>query len=102
MPKTAAKPAKAKTPKKGSPPANGILEKASNDALKKLKALKANESLQADIEWCLGSYSYDKNPVGLLEMANRALKFFQEIKTKNAKAIPAKLITDLEKAIKSH
>ena len=76
-----------------------VVEKANQEALKKLKALKLDEQLQADIEWCLGSYSFDKNPVGLYTTAERALKVFMAQKEKNAKSVPAKLITDLEKVV---
>lgn len=85
--------------KNGSDGKVNLIEKVNREALEKLKTINGNEQLQADIEWCLGSYSYDKNPVGLYEMAKRALKVFQEEKSKNARAVPSKLISDLEKAI---
>lgn len=105
MPKTIDKPAvKAAAKKTASRKTNEVssdsLKKVSQETLKKLTSLDANKQLQADIEWCLGSYDYDKNPSGLYETAKRALVYFQEEKIKNPKAIPAKLITDLEKAIK--
>lgn len=104
MAKTTDKPAvkrgsKASTSTNGKGSKTALIEKVNQEALKKLKSMATNEQLQADIEWCLGSYSYDKNPVGLYEMARRALKVFQEEKNKNSKAVPAKLLTDLEKAI---
>lgn len=102
MAKTANKPPvkrATKTSENGKNSDAALIEKVNVEALKKLKSMGADEQLQADIEWCLGSYSYDKNPIGLYEMARRALKVFQEEKGKNAKAVPAKLITDLEKAI---
>ncbi|MCX8489616.1 MAG: hypothetical protein ORN54_00950 [Cyclobacteriaceae bacterium] len=42
------------------------IEQLSKSILQKLKVLNLDEQLQSDIEWCLGSYGYDKNPVGLL------------------------------------
>ena len=106
MAKTSDKPAvkrgsRASASKNGKEGQANLIEKVNREALDKLKSLNGSEQLQADIEWCLGSYSYDKNPVGLYEMARRALKVFQEEKNKNAKAVPAKLITELEKAIAS-
>jgi hypothetical protein len=77
------------------------IEKACEDALAKLKALKAAPDLQADIQWCLGSYRFDKNPTGLYEMGEKALTVLTKAATKNAKAVSKKLLTDLEKALKS-
>ena len=73
--------------------------KASEDALKKLKALKIEPGLQNDIQWCLGSYAYDKNPTGLFEMGGKALKVFKDLKSINPKTVPATLLKNLEKAL---
>lgn len=77
------------------------IEKACEDALAKLKALKAAPDLQADIEWCLGSYHNDKNPTGLYEMGEKALSVLTKAAEKNAKAVSKKLLTDLKKALKN-
>ncbi len=69
--------------------------KASETALKKLKDLGIDNQLQADLEWCIGSYKADKNPVGLYEMVRRSVKVFKENKT--TKGVTSKLISDLEK-----
>ena len=71
--------------------------KASETALKKLKDLGIDNQLQADLEWCIGSYRADKNPVGLYEMVRRSVAVFKDNKT--TKGVTAKLITDLEKVI---
>jgi hypothetical protein len=76
--------------------ANPIV-KTSEAALKKLQDLGIDAQLQADLEWCIGSYKADKNPVGLYEMARRSLAVFKE--NKNQKGVTAKLISDLEKVI---
>jgi hypothetical protein len=105
MPKTIEKPAAKATAKKTAarkPKASGDpIKKVSEESLKKLQSLDANKQLQSEIEWCLGSYDYDKNPSGLYEAAKRALVYFREEKIKNPKVITAKLIADLEKAIES-
>jgi hypothetical protein len=88
------KPAKAKV----STPAADI-GKISETILDKLKALGIDEQLQADITWCIGSYRYDKNPVGLIENARKALVIFKEAQAKKVKGITAKLIKDIETAI---
>jgi len=82
-------------------PSSASIEQACEDALKKLKELGVHEQLQNDIEWCLGSYRADRNPVGLYSMAERALTVFQEERAKKSKGITAKMITDLEKTIET-
>jgi hypothetical protein len=73
--------------------------KANEDALKKLRALKVEQGLQNDIQWCLGSYSYDKNPAGLFEMGAKALKVFRDLKSLKPKSVPATLVKTLEMAL---
>lgn len=77
-------------------PASDI-EKISTATLKKLQELGIDQQLQADMEWCLGSYKYDKNPSGLYEMNQRALRVLKTEKEKKTKGVTAKMITDLEK-----
>lgn len=92
---------KVTTRSKSEPSSPVLIEKACEDALAKLKALKAAPDLQADIQWCLGSYRNDKNPAGLYEMGEKALDIFTRAIAKNAKAVSKKLLTDLETALKS-
>ena len=101
-PKSAAKTAK-KTPAKTSKAKSAApsIEKVSEEALDKLKSLNVEPELQNDIEWCLGSYRADGNPVGLYAMAERAVAVLKAEKEKKTKGVTAKLITDLEKAIES-
>ena len=101
-PKSAAKTTK-KAPAKTSKPksAGPSIEKVSEEALDKLKSLGIESELQNDIEWCLGSYRADGNPVGLYAMAERALNVFKAEKEKKTKGVTTKMITDLEKAIQS-
>lgn len=77
------------------------IEEVSKQVLSKLQSLNIEAGLQADIQWCLGSYGYDKNPVGLYEMGHKALPVLKAAMEKNKKSVPAKLIADLEKALKS-
>jgi len=76
------------------------LEKASEDILKKLKSLDLDHQLQADLEWCLGSFKNDKNPIGLIESAERALVVFKDALAKKTKGVTAKTISDIEKMVK--
>jgi hypothetical protein len=85
-----------KTPKVKA--TGGSIEKASTDALEKLKALGIETELQNDIEWCLGSYRADGNPVGLFSMVERAIMVFKSEQAKKTKGVTAKFVADLEKA----
>ncbi|HEY9048809.1 MAG TPA: hypothetical protein VIN08_23055 [Ohtaekwangia sp.] len=96
--KTATK-APAKTAKAKATPSFDI-EKASEEALKKLQELGIDQQLQSDLEWCLGSYRHDRNPSGLYEAVGRSLTIFNAEKAKKTKGVTVKLIGDLEKALK--
>ena len=100
--KSAAKsaPKKEAAPKKSKTPGYTV-EQACEDALSKLKELGIQEPLQNDLEWCLGSYRADGNPVGLYAMAERALIVFQEEKARKTKGVTSKTISDLEKVLQS-
>ena len=89
-------PAKAKTK-----PAASNIEKVAEEVLTKLKALNLEPQLQADIEWCLGSYRHDKNPTGLYEMAEKAFGLFKTEQAKKTKGVTSKLVEEVEKALKS-
>lgn len=83
---------------KASSDNNGI-EKVSEEVLQKLQELGIEEQLQRDIQWCLGSYRADNNPVGLVQNARKALVVLKGEKDKKTKGVTSKLITDLEKAV---
>jgi hypothetical protein len=103
MAKAAAKSQTTRKPRASRPKSadNHIsIEKVSNDALRKLQELGIDEQLQRDIEWCLGSYRADNNPVGLYESVNRAIAVFRNEKEKKTKGVTSKFISDLEKAVK--
>jgi hypothetical protein len=97
-----------KAPKKSSTratapkvsPENRI-EKVSEESLNKLRELGLDQNLQNDIEWCLGSYRADRNPVGLYDVAGRTLAVLKSEKEKKTKGVTAKLIADLEKALQA-
>jgi hypothetical protein len=111
MAKTAAKPSTKTATKETRKPSSrssapkisteNRIEKVSEESLQKLRELNIEQNLQSDIEWCLGSYRADRNPVGLYEVAERALAVFKSEKEKKTKGVTAKLITDLEKALQS-
>jgi hypothetical protein len=99
IPKVAATKVSVKAVSKAS--SNTDIEKLSKSILEKLKTLGLDEQLQADSEWCLGSYSYDKNPVGLIKAAHNALNLFKTELARKTKGVTAKLISDIEKAIEA-
>lgn len=92
--------AKSKAPAKASAGAASI-EKASTDALDKLRSLAIEQELQNDIEWCLGSYRADGNPVGLIGTLQRAVQVFKNEQAKKTKGVTAKFIADIQKAVDS-
>jgi hypothetical protein len=106
MAKAAAKPTSNKQPKKTGATrtkiASNNIEQISNDVLEKLRSLGIDEQLQRDLQWCLGSYRADHNPVGLYDTAKKALLVFQIEKEKKTKGVTAKLINDLEKIVQEH
>lgn len=75
------------------------IEKVSEDILAKLKALNIEHQLQADIEWCLGSYRYDQNPTGLLETAAKSVAAFKQELTKKTKGVTAAMVKNIEKVL---
>jgi hypothetical protein len=103
MAKAAAKTsAKTETRKPRTPRAKesgNDIEKVSEEALQKLQILGIDDQLQRDLEWCLGSYRADRNPIGLYDGARRALAIFKTEKQKKTKGVTAKLISDLEKVV---
>jgi len=94
---------KVETPKKkAKAKTTSNIVKVSESILDKLKTLNLEPGLQSDIVWCLGSYSHDQNPVGLLEKAAQALALFKKEQAKKTKGIPAKFISDIESALASN
>lgn len=75
------------------------IEKISEDILTKLKAIQAEEKLQADLEWCLGSYRYDQNPSGLIEVIGKAHTVLKEAHAKKTKGITVTLLNSIEKVL---
>jgi hypothetical protein len=77
------------------------LESACESALSKLRELDIEHALQADLQWCLGSYRADGNPIGLFQMLDRAVAVFEREKIAKTKGVTAKLVSDLAKALKA-
>ena len=71
------------------------------ETLKKVNDPDTTE-LQTKLEWCVGSFSFDGNPVGLHEFGVVALQTLKDIKNENPKKVTKKVIDDLEKSIASY
>lgn len=92
---------KVKAPKKttAAKSKSGNLEQASVAALEKLRSLNIEADLQAQLEWCIGSYRYDQNPIGLMEAVKQALAVLKAEQARKTKGVTATLIASIEKAL---
>lgn len=99
MAKTPAKPRKTPAKKVTTSKSSPSIEKVASTVLEKLEELDIDPKLQSEIQWCLGSFKFDKNPVGLLEKLAEALPILKEEHAKKTKGITAKLIGDVEKLL---
>jgi hypothetical protein len=68
------------------------------ETFKKIKNPVFNE-ISSKLEFVIGSYNYDKNPVGLIEFGKIALGMLKEVKKKNPKKIGKDVITKLEESL---
>ena len=81
-------------------------EKIRNACFNALETFKkindaAYADIQSGLEFVVGSYDYDKNPVGLYEFGKKALPILKKIKDKSPRKVTKKVIEDLEKALKA-
>jgi hypothetical protein len=78
------------------------IEKACEAALEKFQkiGLEKFEDIQSKLDYVLGSYRFDGNPVGLYEIGDLALKSLKKYKKDKPRLISQKLVDDLEKALK--
>ena len=85
---------------------NQVNEKLKQSCQEAITAFqKLNEEkyadLQSKLEWCIGSYEFDKNPAGLHEIGSESLKTLKAIKAKQPRKVNKKVIEGLEKALNS-
>lgn len=57
--------------------------------------------IKSKLEFVMGSYDYDKNPVGLYEIGKQALPVLKKAKEKYNRKVTKKLLTGLEKALQN-
>lgn len=77
-------------------------EKVRNACQKAFLCLKkindpADSLIQSKLEYVVGSYDNDKNPIGLYEIGKLALPILKKIKVKSPRKVTKELITELEK-----
>ena len=97
---SADKPAKKATTKKAADPVANLAQKC-QEAATKLEKMEGQQyqEVKEKIEWCLGSYNYDKNPEGLKEYGQKAADVLKEARQEKPRQVSQKLIDDLEKAV---
>lgn len=78
---------------------NDVLRSVCAEAVQAFKKLKRDEfaDLQSKLEYCIGSYDFDKNPEGLIEYGKIALNELKAFKAKNPRKVNKKVINNLEK-----
>lgn len=78
-----------------------LLQTACQDALITFDKLKNDEfaDIKSKLEFCIGSYGFDRNPAGLLEYGEKALLMLKEIKSKHPRKVNKKVIEKLEKSL---
>jgi hypothetical protein len=79
------------------------IEKALRDAHKTFFDLGKDEykGIIGKLEFLIASYNYDKNPIGLYEVAPEVLALLVKTKEENSRSVNKKVITALEKAIEN-
>jgi hypothetical protein len=80
---------------------NEKLKKSCTEAMSAFQKLndKRYTDIQSKLQWCIGSYDFDKNPAGLKEYGNKSLDMLKKIKTKEPRKVNKKVIDGLEKAL---
>ncbi|NCB46718.1 hypothetical protein EOM81_06850 [bacterium] len=70
-----------------------------SEAMAKLN-LAAHADLRAKLDYCIGSYDFDKNPEGLYQYGKLTLEALKKFKAKNPRKVNKKIIDNLEQALK--
>jgi len=80
---------------------NEKLEKASKDALAQFEKIGDEKyyDIRSKLEFVLGSYGFDGNPVGLYEYAKKSSDLLKKYKTKHPRKVSKKLIDSIDKAV---
>lgn len=71
---------------------------AASTAMGKLDVDEFTE-LKAKLDFCIGSYDFDKNPEGLYEFGEKSFKDLTAYKKKYPRKVNKKILSALEKAL---
>lgn len=79
------------------------LRNACEEAVQLFDKLKTEEhtEIKSKLKYCIGSFDYDKNPAGLYEYGEIALKELKSFKDKNPRKVNKKIVENLEKNLKN-
>jgi hypothetical protein len=80
---------------------NEKLEKACKDALAKFEKIGDEKyyDIRSKLEFVLGSFGFDGNPVGLNEYAKKSSELLKKYKAKYPRKVSLKLIDSIDKAV---
>jgi hypothetical protein len=67
-------------------------------AFRKLKHTDFSDII-SKLEFCIGSYNFDKNPAGLVEFGYKALGLLKEIKKNHPRKISKEVLSALEDSL---
>lgn len=97
----AKKAASKKASRSSSADPGAALAKQCQQVATKLDKIEGDKyaEIKEKLEWCLGSYNYDKNPAGLADYGKQAVEKLKEARQEKPRQISQKLIDDLEKAL---
>jgi len=78
---------------------NDVIKSVCAEAVQAFKKLKRDEfaELQSKLEYCIGSYDFDKNPEGLIKYGKMAMNELKAFKAKNPRKVNKKVINNLGK-----
>jgi hypothetical protein len=57
------------------------------------------EDIISNLQFCIGSYNYDKNPSGLVEYGFKALDMLKEVRKNQPRKVSAQVINSLEASL---
>jgi len=80
---------------------NEKLEKACKDALTQFEKIGDEKyyDIRSKLEFVLGSFGFDGNPVGLHEYAKKSSDLLKKYKAKHPRKVSKKLIDSIDKAV---
>jgi len=83
---------------------NPKLEKACKDALAQFEKIGDEKyyDIRSKLEFVLGSYGFDGNPVGLYEYAKKSAAMLKKYKEKHPRQISKKMLDSIEKAVEDY